>query len=204
MRTTWFTGGLCLVMVLACGGLNSGSAKATRLCDVLAKEREIPCHSVAFGQPLDADGATIVITGVKTWKAENGRNSGPDTARLRKANMNALVVEYEVTNNQVVKVENPWRIVLRRPEDGEAPNALWGSTQVYMEQHGMKELDSIGPDRTMRAAQVFPADVGNEDGILLELYTSETRPDPMDPRGRDKRFYLQQWTMEAPRATPAD
>jgi hypothetical protein len=203
MRITPFVALGGLLFVLACGGLDSGSAKATKLCELLTKEREIPCHSAAFGQPLDADGMTLVITGVKTWKAENGRNSGPDSSRLKKAGMNTLVVEYEVTNNQVVKQKNPWRLILRRPEDGEAPNGLWGSQQVYNTTFNRVDPDHIGPGKTVKVAQVFPAAPGNEEGILLEMYTYEKRPDPMDPRGREKRFYLQQWTMEAPKATPA-
>ena len=204
MRRTLSVGLFGLGLVLACGGADSGTTKATRLCEVLEKEREIPCHSVAFGTPLDANGVSIKVTGVKTWKAENGRNSGPDTARLKATGMNSIVVEYEVTNSQVVKQANPWRVVFRRPDDGEAPESLYGSEQIYMEKHGMSEKDTIGPDRTMKAARVFPASAGNEDGILLEFYTYEKRPDPMDPWAREKRFYLQQFTMEAPTATPAD
>lgn len=189
-----------LTLSLACGGLGGGgSSEAQRLCDHLGQELEADCSSFGVGSTVTINDMAVTVTAVRTETGEQKVSNDDERSAMKASGGNVLVVEAMVENT------TPSRSGL-----GFGFTAFSGDgLRIFPAAHNARKLsegregwmdywddDKIGPGKSRPILLAFPVPTTGVEGTKLILQRNEKRPDPMDPRGRMKKFVEELYVVD--------
>ncbi len=180
----------------------SASTKARAMCDQLAKELDHPCEAHGVGDSVTIDGIEVTIDRVRRWE---GKDSLPEIQSLsereamEKVGSNTLALEVSLKNTSAVKHGVDSVIYLVDGAGDDRYNVPYNSRLYMKGKNGWADLwedDQIAPGATRKSVLIYPTPKSAMKGGMLVMRYNVERPDPKDPRGREKVFVEELHVLE--------